>query len=81
KGLGFRGEVMGKMLYAGLDPEKLSVNGADIEDDAFYTIATIDMFTLGMLFPVIRDAEDIDYFMPEFLRDLLAWKLKKANRS
>ena len=81
KGLGFRGEVMGKMLYAGLDPEKLSVNGADIEDDAFYTLATIDMFTLGTLFPVIRDAEDIDYFMPEFLRDLLAWKLKKANRS
>ena len=57
KGLGFRGEVMGKMLYAGLDPEKLSVNGADIEDDAFYTIATIDMFTLGTLFPAIRDAE------------------------
>ncbi|KKB72941.1 MULTISPECIES: bifunctional metallophosphatase/5'-nucleotidase [Bacillus] len=80
KGLGFRGKVMGKMMYSGLDAEKLAVAGAEIEPGRTYTLATIDMFTLGTLFPAIRDACDIEYFMPEFLRDLLAWKLDKACR-
>lgn len=80
KGLGFRGKVMGKMMYSGLDAEKLAVAGAEIEPGSTYTLATIDMFTLGTLFPAIRDACDIEYFMPEFLRDLLAWKLDKTCR-
>ncbi|MDR4959807.1 bifunctional metallophosphatase/5'-nucleotidase [Bacillus sonorensis] len=79
KGLGFRGKVMGKMMYAGLDAEKLTVNGAEIESGRTYSLATIDMYTLGTLFPAIRDAGEIEYFMPEFLRDLLAWKLKKQR--
>ncbi|MFO6498520.1 bifunctional metallophosphatase/5'-nucleotidase [Bacillus sp. z60-11] len=81
KGLGFRGKVMGKMMYSGLDPEKLSVNGAQLETDRMYNIATIDMFTLSRLFPAIRDRLHIDYFMPEFLRDLLSWKLNKKGSS
>ncbi|WP_353854639.1 bifunctional UDP-sugar hydrolase/5'-nucleotidase [Bacillus sp. Bos-x628] len=89
KGFGFRGEVMGKMLYSGLtytiEAEKAKrvqavfVNGHLIKDDDSYTVGTVDMYTLGSLFPHIRDHEHIEYFMPEFLRDLLSWRLKEAR--
>ncbi|MCY8921750.1 bifunctional metallophosphatase/5'-nucleotidase [Bacillus atrophaeus] len=87
KGLGFRGEVMGKMVYAGAEVQTerlddgitdvihITINGEHIEKDRVYTVGTLDMFTLGRLFPLIRDAEEKEFFMPEFLRDLLAWKL------
>ncbi|MGG0774449.1 bifunctional UDP-sugar hydrolase/5'-nucleotidase [Bacillus rugosus] len=87
KGLGFRGEVMGKMVYAGVDVEtkrlddgithvtRITLNGEEIEKHKQYSVAVLDMFTLGRLFPIIRDAAEKEYFMPEFLRDLLAWKL------
>ncbi|NPC94062.1 bifunctional metallophosphatase/5'-nucleotidase [Bacillus sp. WMMC1349] len=81
KGLGFRGKVMGKMIYSGLNLEKLTINGENVETDLTYTLATIDMFTLGKFFPLIRTAKHIEYFMPEFLRDLLAWKLKALHQS
>ncbi|MFJ5964665.1 bifunctional metallophosphatase/5'-nucleotidase [Bacillus sp. NPDC093026] len=89
KGFGFRGEVMGKMLYSGLTytieaeeakrVKAVFVNGHLIKDDDSYTVGTVDMYTLGSLFPHIRDHEHIEYFMPEFLRDLLSWRLKEAR--
>lgn len=93
KGLGFRGKVMGKMVYdrVELKTSKLSdgldhitdikVNGEELDPDKTYSIATIDMFTFGSLFPVIRDAKDKKYYMPEFLRDLLAEKLKTISKT
>lgn len=78
---------MGKMVYAGVDVEtkrlddgmthvtRITLNGDDIDKNKQYAVAVLDMFTLGRLFPIIRDAEVKEYFMPEFLRDLLAWKL------
>ncbi|WP_077619253.1 bifunctional metallophosphatase/5'-nucleotidase [Bacillus sinesaloumensis] len=92
KGLGFRGEVMGKMVYDGVEIEttKLSdglnhitdikINGHELEPDRTYSIATVDMFTFGLLFPGIRDAKDKKYFMPELLRDLLAEKIKEIGQ-
>ncbi|MFT4412935.1 bifunctional metallophosphatase/5'-nucleotidase [Fredinandcohnia humi] len=91
KGLGFRGKVMGKMVYDGVEikAKRLSdgmrhitdikINGEEIDPDKIYSVATIDMFTFGMLFPEIRDAKDKKYFMPEMLRDLLAEALSKAK--
>jgi 2',3'-cyclic-nucleotide 2'-phosphodiesterase (5'-nucleotidase family) len=87
KGLGFRGEVMGKMAYAGIELEtermedglihvkSIKINQEPLIPDRVYSIGTIDMFTLGSFFPSIRNAENKVYYMPEFLRDLLAWKL------
>jgi len=46
-----------------------------------YRIAVPDMFTFGYLFPAVREIERKKYFMPEFLRDLLAWKLSKRDYS
>ncbi|MDM5299374.1 bifunctional UDP-sugar hydrolase/5'-nucleotidase [Bacillus pumilus] len=89
KGFGFRGEIMGKMLYSGLtytieeggakQVKDVFVNGHVINQDDSYTVATVDMFTLGSLYPHIRDQEHIEYFMPEFLRDLLSWRLKESR--
>ncbi|MCC3355777.1 bifunctional metallophosphatase/5'-nucleotidase [Bacillus sp. REN16] len=93
KGLGFRGEVMGKMVYDGIEIEttKLSdglvhitdikINGEELDPDKTYSIATIDMFTFGSLFPAIRDSKDKKYYMPEFLRDLLAKKIKSIGKT
>lgn len=81
---------MGKMLYSGLtytvveEGETKRVKDVFVHDqlikkDALYTVGTVDMYTLGSLFPHIRDQEQIEYFMPEFLRDVLNWRLKEAT--
>jgi len=89
KGFGFRGELMGKMLYSGLTysleegetkrVKDVYVNDQLVKEDDSYTVGTVDMYTLGSLFPHIRDHEHIEYFMPEFLRDVLSWRLKDAK--
>ncbi|WP_010676440.1 bifunctional metallophosphatase/5'-nucleotidase [Bacillus timonensis] len=93
KGLGFRGKVMGKMVYNGVELTmtklsdgvdhitEININGEELDPEKTYSIATIDMFTFGLLFPVIRDAKDKKYYMPEFLRDLLAYKLKAIGKT
>lgn len=89
KGLGFRGKIMGKMIYNGIDMEtttlsdglrhvtKILINGEPIDPKRKYTVATIDMFTFGRMFPEIRDAKEKKFFMPEMLRDVLREKLQK----
>ncbi len=87
KGLGFRGKVMGRMIFDGIDVRMkvlkdgkehvtdIFINGNKIELERVYAVATVDMFTLGPLYPEISHAEKKIFYMPELLRDLLAWKL------
>ncbi|MGQ4667351.1 bifunctional metallophosphatase/5'-nucleotidase [Metabacillus halosaccharovorans] len=91
KGLGFRGKVMGRMVFDGIDVRMkvlqdgkkhvtdIFINGEQIQADRIYAVATIDMFTLGPLYPEIGHAEKKIFYMPELLRDLLAWKLGKKS--
>ncbi|MBA2871472.1 2',3'-cyclic-nucleotide 2'-phosphodiesterase (5'-nucleotidase family) [Anoxybacillus calidus] len=93
KGLGFRGKIMGQMAYEGvqLETERLSdglehiehifINGEPLDLEKTYAVATIDMFTFGNLYPEIRRAERKEYYMPEFLRDVLAWKLSNLYKT
>lgn len=87
KGLGFRGKVMGMFVYAGIELKETKqgsiwmIAGEPINDQMEYRIAVPDMFTFGYLFPTVREIERKKYFMPEFLRDLLAWKLSKRDYS
>ncbi|USK33339.1 bifunctional metallophosphatase/5'-nucleotidase [Bacillus sp. F19] len=93
KGLGFRGHVMGRMVFDGIEVftepledglhhvKEILVSGAPIQPDRIYAVATVDMFTLGVLYPAIGHAEKKTYHMPEMLRDLLAWKLKQVHSS
>nr|WP_210365416.1 bifunctional UDP-sugar hydrolase/5'-nucleotidase [Bacillus sp. REN3] len=78
KGLGFRGTVMGVMDYAGIEVVKrneIFINGKPIEAKKKYLLAIPDMFTFGRFFPQIYRAEDKKYWLPEFLRNLLEWKI------
>ena len=79
KGLGFRGKVMGDFVYSSIsfqkDIQHILIDGKTIDPDRVYKLATTDMFTFGHFFPELQRAEK-HYFMPEFLRDILSWKLK-----
>ncbi|WLR41311.1 bifunctional UDP-sugar hydrolase/5'-nucleotidase [Bacillus carboniphilus] len=89
KGLGFRGKVMGQMIYDGLtfEAEELEdgerhvkeiwVDGIPLDHDRTYKVSTVDMFTLGPLYPELSHGTKKQYFMPELLRDLIEWELKK----
>ncbi|WP_332695818.1 bifunctional metallophosphatase/5'-nucleotidase [Halalkalibacter lacteus] len=81
KGFGFRGKILGKMLFTGIEVdyygESIRVLGQPLEKGQLYSLATLDMYTFGYLFPAIAESKNKHYFMPEFLRDVLAWKLKQ----
>lgn len=83
KGLGFRGKVIGQMIFSGItitENEKkeptITVLGTELQEEEHYRIATLDMFTFGKLYPSILDAIEIEYLLPEMLRDVLMWKLQ-----
>jgi len=87
KGFGFRGKVIGRMVYGGISirnrhkkthffKEDIYINGVMLDLNRIYEVGTLDLFTFGHLFPTIRDSENKRYFMPEFIRDVLLWALK-----
>ncbi|SES37905.1 2',3'-cyclic-nucleotide 2'-phosphodiesterase/5'-or 3'-nucleotidase, 5'-nucleotidase family [Salipaludibacillus aurantiacus] len=90
KGFGFRGKVLGYMVFDNLtisdnsrylNEKNVLIDGAPLQRDRKYKLATLDMFTFGQLYPAISSINEKKYHMPEFLRDLLAWKLNKINGS
>lgn len=93
KGFGFRGEVLGRMIYAGIEVnteirddgqeyvKSVGMNGEPINPNTTYHVATADTFTFGRLLPEIAKSETKKYFLPEFLRDLLAHTLIKDYAS
>lgn len=85
KGLGFRGHVMGAMTFDGVELDtkdgklrETKVLGEQLDPRRHYEVATIDMFTLGKIFPGLAK-KPVQYFLPEMLRDILAWKLGSQN--
>ncbi|WP_062233158.1 bifunctional metallophosphatase/5'-nucleotidase [Fictibacillus sp. FJAT-27399] len=91
KGFGFRGKVMGRMAFSGITVEEavledqqshvknIWLNGEPVIDGGIYKVAVIDMFTFGKLYPAIARNKTKTFMLPETLRDLLEWKLKKMN--
>ena len=89
KGFGFRGEVIGRMIFSGLNVEtetyedgqeyvkKVRLNGKPLDKKHLYSIALPDTFTFGRLLPEVARSEVKKYFLPEFLRDLLVITLKR----
>lgn len=87
-GFGFRGEVIGRMIFSGIKVDTkihengkervthVTLNGEVIDLKRTYLIATADTFTFGRLLPEIAESPVKNYFVPEFLRDLLAYTLK-----
>ncbi|MCP3028255.1 bifunctional UDP-sugar hydrolase/5'-nucleotidase [Halobacillus sp. A5] len=89
KGLGFRGEIIGRMIFTGIEistsigedgeerVREVTIKGSPIDREKVYSLGTADTFTFGRLFPEIAYAKNKKYFMPELLRDLLAQAIKK----
>ncbi|EGQ21142.1 Ser/Thr protein phosphatase [Sporosarcina newyorkensis 2681] len=79
KGLGFRGTFMGSMVHERLfrnqDGQLFAGNRA-VEPGEMYRLATLDMFTFGFFFPLLKDVPK-EYIMPEMIRDVLGWYGKK----
>ncbi len=91
KGFGFRGEVLGRMVFSGVEVEaekdqegnehlrEVRFQGEPIDHNRTYTVATADTFTFGRLLPEISHSSDKHYFMPELLRDLLSSTLQRLS--
>jgi 2',3'-cyclic-nucleotide 2'-phosphodiesterase (5'-nucleotidase family) len=90
KGFGFRGEVLGRMVFSGVTVKtEVRENGEEyveevlfhhkpLNPDAVYRVATADTFTFGRLLPEVAKSETKQYILPEFLRDLLAHTLRRS---
>ncbi|WP_028983973.1 bifunctional metallophosphatase/5'-nucleotidase [Sporolactobacillus terrae] len=85
KGFGFRGKRVGCLIFSHLTYEQegetavhVRINGKPLDKAGRYSIGTIDMFTLGAMLPPIVKAEQ-RFYLPETLRDLLAWQLSKRS--
>ncbi|MFB1051177.1 bifunctional UDP-sugar hydrolase/5'-nucleotidase [Paraliobacillus sp. JSM ZJ581] len=89
EGYGFRGEVIGKMTFAGLELDsKIDIEGNEVlktvtcnqkplDMNRTYSLALADMFTFGQLLPEIARSTSKEFFVPEFMRDLLVQTLMK----
>lgn len=75
KGLGFRGNFLGAILYEQLqelEDGTVLIDEKPLELENIYTLATLDMFTFGYFFPSLKFAPK-QYFMPEMIRDIVKW--------
>ncbi|WP_040952576.1 bifunctional metallophosphatase/5'-nucleotidase [Gorillibacterium massiliense] len=90
-GYGFRGYMLGGLSVDGMqvqfDPEgkpyqkilHLAVNGEPLEPDRLYRVGTIDMFTFIIGYTTLARGSATQFFLPEFIRDLMATELQKDS--
>lgn len=78
QGLGFRGDIFGGYILYNLgfieSENRYFINGEEIQTDHQYMLGTVDMYTFGRYFPILKGLPT-DYIMPEFLRDIFKEKL------
>jgi len=91
KGYGFRGEVLGTLAIDGMEVEydparpeldrivSIFVNGQPLSDDREYIVGCIDMFTFHIGYLSLGQAAEVSYYLPEFIRDLLASELRDGQ--
>ncbi|MFS0727272.1 bifunctional metallophosphatase/5'-nucleotidase [Paenibacillus sp. 1P07SE] len=87
RGFGFRGLVLGTLAVDGAHirydasaPEyakliSVTVGGEPLQDERLYSVGTIDMFTFGIGYLSLRESEESAFYLPEFIRDVLAGEL------
>ncbi|WP_236687101.1 bifunctional metallophosphatase/5'-nucleotidase [Ornithinibacillus californiensis] len=78
KGFGFRGEVLGKMVFSGIEVEtgilrngqeyvdKVKFQGSPIDTEHTYSLVTPDAFTFGRLLPEVAKSEKKNLYTPTF---------------
>jgi 2',3'-cyclic-nucleotide 2'-phosphodiesterase (5'-nucleotidase family) len=80
-GLGYRGTLVGTFIYDQIEfkNSEVFVRNEKINPSERYTLAVPDMFTFGRFFPALYHSQNKTYYLPEFLRDLVRWKLKRND--
>jgi hypothetical protein len=71
---------MGTSIYDSIsfnENNAIYINGHQLDLTQLYTLAVPDMFTFGHFFKEVFPQKKKEYFLPEFLRDILKWKLEK----
>jgi len=91
KGYGFRGEVLGTLAVDGMEivydsakPPmdrlvKVLISDRPMEDDKQYTVGCLDMFSFRIGYESLADGEDYQFFLPEFIRDVLERELRDQS--
>jgi 5'-nucleotidase len=81
KGLGFRGDKLGIFVYDGIQfaSGRPLISQKELDPEETYTLALPDMFTFGHFFKEVLPKKTKKYFLPEFMRDLLKWKLQSMS--
>ncbi|MCC3375695.1 bifunctional UDP-sugar hydrolase/5'-nucleotidase [Cohnella sp. REN36] len=91
RGYGFRGRVLGRLCLDGAEVEydedkpayerivRVMVNGEPLDDERIYRVGTLDMFTFGVGHLSLKEGRAERYFLPEFIRDLLAEALNDTR--
>lgn len=91
KGYGFRGKVLGTLAFDGMIVRydsslpaleriiSISVGGEKLNDERLYTVGTIDMFTFRAGYVTLANAEELKFYLPEFIRDLIEWQLQNER--
>ncbi|NHN31600.1 bifunctional metallophosphatase/5'-nucleotidase [Paenibacillus agricola] len=90
-GFGFRGKVLGMLNLDGLrveyDPaapaysriQAVWIGNELLDLEKEYTVGTIDMFTFGIGFLTLSEGREIEYFLPNFIRDIIREELQKPE--
>lgn len=90
KGFGFRGKLLGMLNIDGLEAMyhvvneqkrivQVNIGGMPLSMEEKYDVATIDMFTFGKIIPEIAEKTDVQFYLPEFLREVIAKRLAKEG--
>jgi len=84
QGFGFRGKVLGTLCLDGVEVyaddtkppyervQQVLVGGEPLDDEREYAVGTLDMFTFGIGYKGLSEGRVLRYFLPEFIRDILA---------
>lgn len=83
RGFGFRGKVLGVLCLDGMEIsidlaaapyqriKDAYINGDKLDESRMYSVGTLDMFSFGVGYVGLKEGQDIRYFLPEYLRDVL----------
>jgi 2',3'-cyclic-nucleotide 2'-phosphodiesterase (5'-nucleotidase family) len=90
-GYGFRGKLLGTLCLDGLTIEyepqaepyhrikRIRVGDEPLDPARVYRVGTIDMFRFGLGYPTLATGETVRFYLPYFLRELLADELQHLD--
>ncbi|SFM19889.1 2',3'-cyclic-nucleotide 2'-phosphodiesterase/5'-or 3'-nucleotidase, 5'-nucleotidase family [Paenibacillus sp. 1_12] len=90
-GFGFRGKVLGMLNVDGMQVEydskapayskikRVWIGNEQLVREKEYVVGTIDMFTFGIGFLSLSEGTEIEYILPNFIRDVIREELQETG--